>query len=72
MSLPGSASCFYLRFNHGARLLALCRAYLSLFGRILHYNVDKGLPVAGRTQPRLGGGRVLEPMRAGSRIDCCS
>jgi S-adenosylmethionine synthetase len=43
--------------------LALCREYLSLFGRILHYNVDKGLLVAGRTQPRLGGGRVLEPMR---------
>jgi len=43
--------------------LALCREYLCMFGRILHYNVDKGLLVAGRTQPRLGGGTVLEPMR---------
>jgi S-adenosylmethionine synthetase len=43
--------------------LALCREYLASFGRILHYNVDKGLLVAGRTQPRLGGGQVLEPMR---------
>jgi S-adenosylmethionine synthetase len=43
--------------------LALCREYLIRFGRILHYNVDKGLLVAGRTQPRLGGGSVLEPMR---------
>jgi S-adenosylmethionine synthetase len=43
--------------------LALSREYLSVFGRILHYNVDKGLLVAGRAQPRLGGGRVLEPMR---------
>jgi S-adenosylmethionine synthetase len=43
--------------------LALCREYLAIFGRILHYNVDKGLLVAGRTQPRLGGGSVLEPMR---------
>jgi S-adenosylmethionine synthetase len=43
--------------------LALCREYLTTFGRILHYNVDKGLLVAGRTQPRLGGGSVLEPMR---------
>jgi S-adenosylmethionine synthetase len=43
--------------------LALCRGYLATFGRILHYNVDKGLLVAGRTQPRPGGGSVLEPMR---------
>ncbi|MDY0041682.1 MAG: methionine adenosyltransferase [Desulforhabdus sp.] len=42
--------------------LALCREYLSTFGRILHHNIDKGLLVAGRTEPRPGGGRVLEPM----------
>ncbi len=41
----------------------LCREYLNTFGRILHHNIDKGLLVAGRTQPRLGGGTVLEPMR---------
>jgi S-adenosylmethionine synthetase len=43
--------------------LALCREYQAAFGRVLHFNVDKCLLVAGRTQPRLGGGRVLEPMR---------
>ncbi|HEY5573737.1 MAG TPA: methionine adenosyltransferase [Anaerolineales bacterium] len=43
--------------------LALSREYLDAFGRILHHNIDKGLLVAGRTEPRLGGGRVLEPMR---------
>ncbi|TEU13781.1 MAG: methionine adenosyltransferase [Anaerolineales bacterium] len=41
----------------------LCRAYLDTFGRILHHNIDKGLLVAGRTSPRLGGGTVEEPMR---------
>ena len=43
--------------------VALCREYLDTFGRILHHNIDKGLLVAGRTEPRLGGGQVLEPMR---------
>jgi len=43
--------------------LALCRKYQAMFGRILHHNTDKGMLVAGRTQPRLGGGQVLEPMR---------
>jgi S-adenosylmethionine synthetase len=43
--------------------LALCREYQAAFGRVLHFNVDKCLLVAGRTEPRLGGGKVLEPMR---------
>lgn len=43
--------------------LALCREYRSAFGRILHHNTDKALLVAGRTDPRPGGGRVREPMR---------
>ncbi len=43
--------------------VALCREYLNTFGRVLHHNIDKGLLVAGRTAPRLGGGTVLEPMR---------
>jgi S-adenosylmethionine synthetase len=43
--------------------VALCREYLARFGRILHHNIDKGLLVAGRTEPCPGGGRVLEPMR---------
>lgn len=43
--------------------LALSRAYRETFGRVLHYNIDKALLVAGRTAPRPGGGSVLEPMR---------
>ncbi len=42
---------------------ALSRAYMDTFGTILHHNVDKGLLVAGVTEPRLRGGRVIEPMR---------
>ena len=41
----------------------LCHEYLAAFGRILHHNVDKSLLVAGRSEPRPGGGVVLEPMR---------
>ena len=43
--------------------VALSREYLNAFDRILHHNIDKGLLVAGRTEPRLGGGKVVEPMR---------
>jgi S-adenosylmethionine synthetase len=43
--------------------LALCREYLANFGHILHHNADKAMLVAGRAEPRLGGGKVLEPMR---------
>ena len=43
--------------------LALSQEYLTTFGRILHHNADKAMLVAGRTEPRLGGGNVLEPMR---------
>lgn len=43
--------------------LALCREYQAAFGRILHHNADKAMLVAGHTQPRRGGGQVLEPMR---------
>ncbi len=43
--------------------LALCREYLARAGRILHHNIDKGLLVAGASEPRPGGGRVTVPMR---------
>jgi S-adenosylmethionine synthetase (AdoMet synthetase) len=43
--------------------VAVCREYLATIGRVLHHNLDKGLQVAGRTQPRLVGGQALEPMR---------
>jgi S-adenosylmethionine synthetase len=42
--------------------LALSRENLREFGSILHHNIDKGLLVAGRTEKRFGGGRVLRPM----------
>jgi len=43
--------------------VALCREYQATFGRIVHHNIDKGLLVAGRTSPKIGGGTVDEPMR---------
>lgn len=43
--------------------VALARAYREAFGAPVHFNVDKGLLVAGRTAPRFGGGVVLEPAR---------
>jgi len=42
---------------------SLAQAYFVKFGRILHYNCDKGLLAAGRVERRFGGGRVIEPMR---------
>ncbi|MBI4757824.1 MAG: methionine adenosyltransferase [Chloroflexi bacterium] len=43
--------------------VALCREYLSVFGSVKHHNTDKGLLVAGKTSPKIGGGTVDEPMR---------
>jgi S-adenosylmethionine synthetase len=43
--------------------VALCGEYMATFGQIVHHNIDKGLLVAGRTSPRVGGGVVDEPMR---------
>ncbi len=43
--------------------VALAGAYTRACGRILHYNIDKALLVAGRVDCRFGGGRMLEPMR---------
>ena len=42
--------------------LALSKRYLDSFGLILHHNVDKALLRAGRSEPRFGGGRILEPI----------
>lgn len=41
--------------------MELSRFYLDEFGEILHHNVDKVLITAGKTDPRFGGGQVLEP-----------
>ncbi len=46
-----------------AAAVALARAYRGAFGAPAHFNVDKGLLVAGRSAPRFGGGEVLEPAK---------
>jgi S-adenosylmethionine synthetase len=43
--------------------VALAQAYLKTCGRVLHFNADKGLLVAGQVACRFGGGSVLTPMR---------
>jgi len=43
--------------------IALCKAYTEAFGKILHHNIDKGFLVAGVTEPKIGGGKVIEPMK---------
>ena len=42
---------------------ALSQYYLKRFGRVLHHNLDKGLLVAGRSQPKFGGGKILEKIK---------
>ena len=42
---------------------ALSKYYIEHFGRLLHYNVDKGVLVAGRAEPKFGGGRIIEAMK---------
>ncbi len=39
---------------------ALARAYEEDFGAPMHFNVDKGLLVGGKSEPRFGGGRIFE------------
>ena len=41
----------------------LSQAYLKAFRRILHFNADKGMLVAGQAACRFGGGSVISPMR---------
>ncbi len=41
----------------------LSKAYLKQTGSILHYNIDKILLSAGRTEKAFGGGRYLEPIK---------
>ncbi|MBH0193530.1 MAG: S-adenosylmethionine synthetase [Nitrospira sp.] len=41
----------------------LAQAYLKICGRVLHFNADKGMLVAGQVACRFGGGSVLAPMR---------
>lgn len=48
---------------------ALRSEYSKRCGRVLHHNLDKALLVAGQSIPRLGGGRIVSPMKlfAGDR-----
>lgn len=43
--------------------VALSQEYLRRTGTVLHHNIDKAFLVAGTSEVRLGGGRVVEPMR---------
>ncbi|WP_455243363.1 methionine adenosyltransferase [Petrachloros mirabilis] len=43
--------------------IELAQAYLKSCGRVLHFNADKGMLVAGQVACRFGGGSVLAPMR---------
>jgi len=40
---------------------ALCKMYLSKYGRILHHNTDECQIVGGQSAPKFGAGAVLEP-----------
>lgn len=42
--------------------IELCKEYIKKFGSIMHHNIDKSLLVAGKAQPRFGGGIVKQPM----------
>jgi S-adenosylmethionine synthetase len=42
---------------------ALSQYYLKRFGSVLHHNLDKGLLIAGRSQPKFGGGKILEKIK---------
>ena len=42
--------------------LGLCDYYIKTFGAILHHNVDKGILVGGRSEPKFGGGTVIAPI----------
>lgn len=46
-----------------AAAVALAQAYRATYGRVLHFNLDKGLLVAGRSAPRFGGGAITEPIK---------
>ena len=42
--------------------IALCKEYKRKCGRILHHNTDKVQLVAGRSNPKYGGGEVISPI----------
>ena len=42
---------------------SLSQYYLKRFGKVLHHNLDKGLLVAGKSEPKFGGGKILKPIK---------
>lgn len=46
-----------------AAAVGLALDYERAFGHVLHFNVDKGLLAAGQSEPRFGGGRIVEPVK---------
>lgn len=42
--------------------LRLSKEYMKKFGTIMHHNVDKGMLVAGETEVKFTGGKIIEPM----------
>ncbi len=52
-----------------AAATALRGEYVQRCGRVLHHNLDKALLVAGQSEPKLGGGKIVAPMQiiAGDR-----
>ncbi|MBU2561918.1 MAG: methionine adenosyltransferase [Nanoarchaeota archaeon] len=42
---------------------ALAAYYRKRFGKVLHYNIDKALLVAGAAKPKFKGGRILSPIK---------
>lgn len=41
---------------------ALCKVYMDECGVYLHHNTDQGEIVAGESQPKYGGGRIIKPI----------
>lgn len=41
---------------------ALCKEYLERFGAVMHHNTDETQIVAGKSQPKFGGGAILDPL----------
>jgi S-adenosylmethionine synthetase len=42
---------------------ALCKEYLKRFDAVMHHNTDETQIVAGKSQPKFGGGAILSPMK---------
>lgn len=52
----------------------LASQYMDRTGGIRHFNVDKGLLIAGRAEVGFGGGRIIDPIRVimAGRVDLAS